>query len=420
MKSVTTNSFRVGDQLELEIEKLTFKGSGLGRTESKVIFVPYSAPLDQLLVEITEAKKNFYTAKIIKIIKPSPQRQDPPCELFYKCGGCNWQHLNYESQINAKELILDEILERQLKFDLKDLKNGILKPFLKNSKPFNYRNRIQVKSLKNHTGFFSKNTHEIIDMEKCLIAEESINLSYQKWKKLKKPDIELTKYQIKIVSNNDIENKLSLSKDNITIEKLNDIKSELIDSKSDQEAKSQSMLLGFSQVNNEQNKNLIDLVLTYYSKFNLPKVLDLYGGPANFSGPLALNYSNQLQAVCVELNFNSYSEGLKLKSEKKLTNLKMINADVESYLKRQLNLDQTFVILDPPREGLSSVTIHQLLNLKPTVIVYISCDPMTWARDVLKLKEHYQMDVVQGLDMFPQTDHFEIFSLWTKIDINLP
>lgn len=370
---------KLGDQILIEIEKLTFGGAGLARFDGRVVFVPFSAPLDQLKVEITEIKKKFLKAKIIEVLKASPHRVTPPCKIYGQCGGCNWQHIDYHQQLKAKQEIVQEIWTRKLAGKPEDLS-----PILPSPKIWNYRNRIQVKSLAKQVGFFVRGSHKIVDFENCEIADERINSEFSIWKKSKPADSELTRYNFKITTKNQV-----------AITTIG----------GDDEP------LGFSQVNTGQNEKLIQMVVETYLQNPRLRVLDLYGGPGNFSIPLALKFST-VRIECVELNPQACNEALRLIGEKRLSQIRMIQGDVARYLKRLALLNDTFVILDPPREGCSPEVIKYLQKLAPDVIVYISCDPMTWARDVKILASNYRAAKIQALDMFPHTDHIEIFSVW--------
>jgi 23S rRNA (uracil1939-C5)-methyltransferase len=370
---------KVGDQITVEIEKLTFGGAGLAHFEGRVVFVPFSAPQDQIKIEITELKKNFLKANIVEILKASPFRTKPPCKLYGKCGGCNWQHISYEYQLLAKQEIVQEIWTRKLSGDA-----STIQPIIASPSSWNYRNRIQVKSLAQSTGFFAKNSHDIVQMDSCYIADEKINTEYAAWKKSKKNDTELTRYNFKLTA-----------KSQVAITPIG----------SDDEP------LGFSQVNSAQNERLINLVLEAYTQFPKSKVFDLYGGPCNFSLPLAKKYSD-ISLECVESNAKACDAGSKLAAAHNLKNIQIIQGDVAKFLRRISTLEKSMVIIDPPREGCDDQVINYLLKLQPELIIYISCDPMTWARDVKKLMTNYRAAKIQPLDMFPQTDHIEIFSVW--------
>jgi 23S rRNA (uracil1939-C5)-methyltransferase len=370
---------KLGDQFVLEIEKLTFGGAGLAHFDGRVVFVPYAAPLDKLKVEVIELKKNFLKAKILEILDPSPFRSSPRCKIYGQCGGCNWQHIDYQHQLKAKQEIIQEVWVRKLSGKAEDISPIIASPNI-----WNYRNRIQIKSQGDLNGFFARATHNIIDLAQCEIADEKINLEFQKWKSIKKPDSELSRFNFKITTSNQVA---------------------ITNMEQDDE------ILGFSQVNTKQNEHLIQMVSETFSANQRPRILDLYGGPGNFSIPLALKNSN-CRFECVEFNPQACSEGQRLSEKHQLKNIRIIQGEVGRYLKRISELKNSFVILDPPREGCAPEVMRFLEKLAPDFIVYISCDPMTWARDVKSILTNYRAAKIQGLDMFPHTDHIEIFSVW--------
>jgi 23S rRNA (uracil1939-C5)-methyltransferase len=370
---------KLGDQITIDIEKLTFGGAGLGHFDGRVVFVPFAAPQDQLKVEITEIKKSFLRANIVEILKSSPQRSQPKCEIYGKCGGCNWQHIDYKYQLEAKQEILKEIWTRKLGGNADELLPIIASPSI-----WAYRNRIQVKSHGQSSGFFAKNSHNIVEMLNCEIADEKINKGYSLWKSEKTADAELVRYNFKLTA-----------KGQVAITPIG----------ADDEP------LGFSQVNAAQNERLISMVLDTYEQLTTKSAFDLYGGPCNFSLPLAKKFP-KLSLECVEANAKACNEGSRLIDHQKITNLKVIQGDVAKYLRRIHTLENSLVIIDPPREGCEERVINSLLALQADCIIYISCDPMTWARDVKKLMSNYRAAKIQALDMFPQTDHIEIFSVW--------
>jgi tRNA/tmRNA/rRNA uracil-C5-methylase (TrmA/RlmC/RlmD family) len=145
-----------------------------------------------------------------------------------------------------------------------------------------------------------------------------------------------------------------------------------------------------------------------------------YGGYGNLSLPLAKHYS-KIKIECVEWSHKSVEEGMQFSELQNLKNLRFINSDVKSYLER-LNINpESFVVLDPPREGCEPSVIKELTAKSPKCIVYISCDPMTWGRDTQLLFNEakqkgikYRIATIHGLDMFPQTDHIEVFSVFER------
>jgi len=377
-----------GDIVELKIDKLIFGGAGLGRVEGQVIFVDYSAPGDLLEIEIFESKKNFSRGKILKIIKASESRVAPKCKFFGQCGGCQWQHIKYSEQVISKHKILEEVVNRFLP-------NESHEPiqFWNSPTTYNYRNRIQVSvSEAGVIGFFEKGSHTLVDIDSCSIAEEPLN---SELKKLKSDKVKAGKYRLQ----------LGLDK-RVTRTHL----------------ETQEEPLGFAQVNQLQNLKLQNEVLKTYEKYKGMPIIDLYGGYGNLSLPLALKHP-EITIECVEWSHKAVEEGVQMTLQQKLNKLFYINMDVKSYLQRLQMKSESFVILDPSREGCEPIVIQELAAKGPKCIVSISCDPMTWGRDMqllLKLAKQngykYRIATMHGLDMFPQTDHIEVFSIIERQD----
>ncbi|MDH5684435.1 MAG: 23S rRNA (uracil(1939)-C(5))-methyltransferase RlmD, partial [candidate division WOR-3 bacterium] len=156
--------------IELTIDKIVYGGDGIGNYNGIKVFVPYSAPQDRLLVSIQTKKKDYYIGRIKQILEPSPLRTNPPCVYFFSCGGCNFQHLTYESQLVLKKLLTNETLQRVGKIFL-PAKNPKKAP-----SEFHYRNKTQyplAPPLK--IGYFKSRTHQVIDIEKCLLHPEQFD-----------------------------------------------------------------------------------------------------------------------------------------------------------------------------------------------------------------------------------------------------
>jgi 23S rRNA (uracil1939-C5)-methyltransferase len=290
-------------------------------------------------------------------------------------------------QIDAKQSILAEVVRRAL--PQSDIS---LAPFLPSPQPYEYRNRIQLKASGRKLGFYESGTHTLIPIERCDIAEKAINVELQKLANDIQPDGQL---------------RIQRSLDGIV---------RTIQIKKGEEP------LGFAQVNSAQNELLQTKIIECYSGVAGAPVVDLYGGYGNFSLPLARKFKSA-KIECVEWNKQAVSEGLKLGTKENLANLKFICGDVDEYLKRIRLPSDSFVIIDPPREGCSKQTMAELVGNKPKILIYISCDPMTWGRDVQHFFAfaseqgvRYRIATIHGLDMFPQTDHIEVFSVFERAE----
>lgn len=380
-------SVKKGDILELKIDKLIYGGMGLGRYNGQVIFVDYSAPGDHLEVEVFEVKKNFSKGKILRILSEGHGRTHPQCKVFGQCGGCQWQHIRYEEQVKSKQNILEEIVKRFLPNE-----EMPFEPFHQSSHFYHYRNRIQVRVDKEgKLGFFEKGSHNLVEIESCAIAEDPLNLEIQKMKQKK---LEPGKYRLQVGLNNNLTRTF---------------------------VETQDEPLGFAQINHSQNEYLQAKVLKYYSELQGYPIFDLYGGYGNLSLPLAKRYP-QATVECVEWSHDSITVGSQLAQEQSIHNLRFINMDVKSYLQRLYLPKESFVIIDPSRDGCDTAVIQELAIQAPRWLVSISCDPMTWGRDLKRFLDgakqngfKYRIATIQGLDMFPQTDHIEVFSVLERV-----
>jgi len=160
-----------GQRVTLDIDRLSLGGEGVGRAGGMVVFVPYAAPGDTLDVEITESRKRFGRARIVRILKPSPERVEAPCPYYFRCGGCAWQHLAYPAQLKAKQALVQETLER-----IGGLRGIAVKPVLGMKDPWRYRNKVQQPvgwdGKRMISGFYAEGSHDIVPIEDCLVQPE--------------------------------------------------------------------------------------------------------------------------------------------------------------------------------------------------------------------------------------------------------
>jgi len=378
-----------GQQLTVTIEKLAIGGSGIARHDGFVVFVPDSAPGDELLVKVTTKKKNFAEAQIIKILKPGPSRRTPPCPIADRCGGCNWQHVEESEQRQQKQVMVQEILKKFLP--------GHELPFLPlqpSPLSLRYRNRIQPKYFKGHFGFFGRRSHEIVEAADCLITEEKLTAEFAHIK-------------------SEMDRKYANSKD---IQRL--------EIYLDQYEQTQWLLMGeekegvgFSQVNRFQNEDLIRTVLDWSEGFDYERIFDLYSGSGNFTFPLAAMYSTQ-QVIAAELD-SKLVQRAKEKIQKDPSLNKRTQyylSDVESFMKKTKFQPKDLILLDPPRAGADDAVMTALAKASVTKIIYISCHPASLARDLkyffaaqeqTSSSRKLKLRRIQCFEMFPQTDHVE-------------
>jgi 23S rRNA (uracil1939-C5)-methyltransferase len=366
--------------LEVEVEKLSFGGDGIARKDGLVYFIPRSAPGDLLQIRLTEKKKNFARAEIVDILKAGPSRIQAPCPYFGRCGGCTWQHISYEEQLKQKQAIVEEQLNKVLSRKIEVL------PILPSPNPFRYRNRIQLKFDGKNLGFFARQSHNIIDIDDCLITEEVLAG-------------EITTLK------NELRAKNQAATPKIELLRTPQNKIERVFEDSPYEG------IGFSQVNTRQNENLVHTVLNWMKPYRTSQIYDLYAGAGNFTFPLMTEFS-QASFAAVELSEKSVQQGQNYVRSQNISpkKLKFYLSDVELYLKRTPLVEGSLVLLDPPRAGCSENVVRTLaVQKKIQKIFYISCNPAALARDLERFQKfgNWTPLRVQPFDMFPQTDHVE-------------
>lgn len=361
---------------------MSLGGDGIAKLDGIVYFISGASPKDLVLAQITESKKNLKKGFVLSVIKPGPGRIQAPCPVYDRCGGCNWQHIDYSEQLVQKQLIVKEQLRNVITSETEILE---ISP---SPQPLRYRNRIQLKYKNGSLGFFARKSHQIIDIDDCLICEEPLALEIPELKKRLVSGKESTvdKIEIKLV-NADQQTKV-----------------ETIIGTALQEA------AGFSQVNRFQNEKLVSRVLQIVETSSAKEIYDLYAGSGNFTFPI-LSKIHGIKMISVEL-----SELLVKEANKKIKDLNLgtqkiryLLSDVDTFLTKAIMGNDSLVIIDPPRVGCSQVVIDKLAKQNCSKIIYISCNPSTLARDLQRLSQQgmWKVKSVQAFDMFPQTDHIE-------------
>lgn len=356
----------------LMIERLAYGGEGVGRYEGKTVFVPFAAPGDLLLVEIVEERPRFARARIVEIKTPGPGRVAAPCSVFGRCGGCQWQHLGYETQAEQKEALFSETLVR-----LGKIAKPPTEPIILAEKIWEYRERIRVKvNQAGAVGFYSEKSHEVVPFEYCNVSAPALNEYIQGGARLK----------------NDCELALDPATRRVHVH---------LDQKDYRH---------FRQAHPEQNIKLVALVKDYLGLQLSDDVLELYSGAGNFSLSLAHGVASW---VGVDLSDRALAIAREAARQRQLVHLKFQRGSATWALKSYLRQGHQphVLLLDPPRAGAKDI-LDLLTLLNPPKIVYVSCDPTTLARDLqFLLKKGYTLKRTRPIDMFPQTYHMESVSL---------
>ena len=397
--------------MKIDIEKLDDFGRGIGYIDGKITFVPNTVPGDIVNINIIKEHKKYNEATIDNFIKYSEDRVKPPCPYFTKCGGCTLQNLSYENTINYKLNKIKNIFTKN--------RIDINPEIISNPNPYNYRNKISLKVVDTKIGFYLNNTHNIIEIDECLIANPAINecINYIKNFNIINGnviircnqneeiliiiesqdnltiDIELLKKKIKLVGII-INNKTFYGK-NYLFERINNTLFKIsYDS--------------FFQVNPYIASELFQLISDNIKQYD--KVLDLYCGV----GTLSLNAASKALSVTgIEIVPNAILNAMFNASLNDLSNVHFVLNDVSDAITK-IKLDFNKVIVDPPRAGLTKETIDILLKINPTSIIYVSCDPQTLVRDYKLLSDIYEIEKSYILDMFSYTYHVETVLILKK------
>lgn len=375
---------QVNDVIEVQIESMSFGPAAVARHgESRaVVFVTGAIPGEKVRAKLTKKHKNYWEAKLVEVLAPSPDRITPPCSVFEKCGGCQWQFMAYEAQVRAKKDILIHQLKRSARIPLEEIEEKLTVHPAKN--PLGYRARLQVHGDGKGLGFFASGSHDIVHTEKCVVAHPDIQKAWDEFR-AGRPLAELAKAtgQFKV--------EWTRTETGQIREAMN----------------RKHGALGFTQINLEQNEVLKELVKAQALKTKSRDVLfDLYGGDGNLSRKLTSEFA---RTACVDL-FNKGVDAADLNNELK-PGLTLINAKVEDFLVNQYWRDwgveqPDCVIADPPRDGLREAA-SRISALKAHRVVLVSCDPSTLARDLTAFTDAYAVEEVHLIDMFPQTYHLE-------------
>lgn len=385
----------------IEITGQDHQGRGIVRNNDKVIFVENALPGEICDIEITKNNKKYQEAKAVRFVKKI--QQSVTCPYYKECGGCNILHQKYEDQLQFKEKKLKEILKKFAGIEI-DLEKIIF------DKEKEYRNKIVLHNL----GLYQKKSHNTIKVESCLLVHPKINEIIKRLQEFSKNSNNIIE-EVMIRVGNSGETLLKITgkvhKASIK-EYFQDIdvlilNSQLLsnkDSITDKifDKKFKLSADSFYQVNRFVTPKLYKLVIETLKNKNIKTVLDLYCGV----GTISLLVSSYVQKVIgIEVVKSAIENANNNKTLNNIENVEFIHGKVEDHIEKIKEVDA--VIVDPPRKGLDQKTINTLLKLEPQHLIYVSCDPVTLARDLNILKEKYSIDSVTPTDMFPNTYHIE-------------
>lgn len=367
-------SLKISDQISLTIHDLAFGGEGVGRVDEFVVFVPFVITGETVEAQIIEVKKNFARAKLLRVVTPSPQRVAPECRYFMECGGCQYQHVSYAEQLRVKHKQISDLFERVGKISPEKVA-----PVLPCPAPYHYRNRIMIRSQWNgpakklEIGFIRADNNFVQDIEECKIAEPPLNEQIQQVRANPPPRGGL-KFVLRVQPEG-----WEVPKDS------------------------------FFQNNFFLLPELVSTVKGFLKDSGAKHLIDLYCG-VGFFGIEAAGAVESF--VGVEYDQMAIKAARANAAARGITNGEFVSAKSEEALPELLKkfpVNETSVLLDPPRKGCWPSLLELLRTTRPAQVIYVSCHPATMARDlnILCADGVFELARVQPLDMFPQTQHVE-------------
>ncbi len=429
--------------LELEVKTIVPGGDGLSFLDGIPVYVPFGVPGDLLKVRIVKKRHNFMVANIVEIKRPSDFRKKSDCPIFPDCGGCQWQMVEYEGQLKFKEELVREAFRKEKMGELP------MEPIVGMENPWHYRNKViypvkRVRDGRILLGYYKKDTHKIIDLEECpvelklfdpivsgfkrLIEKEPITvynekkhrgkLRYLVMRGSERLDEVLVVLVMKLpaTSRAMAEKIVALDPTHIVgvVENINPQRTNVIFGDRTKAITGRNYIMeeilgmrmrvsatSFFQVNTVQAEKLVKKLVGLAGERGY--VIDAYSGVGLFS--LAIS-KNAERVTGIEEAPSSYYDSLTNQEILGAYNVEFIHGKVEDHLAALDTPD--LLIVDPPRKGLEDETLKAIIDKKPEEIAYVSCNPVTLARDSLELiKAGYKLIFLQPFDFMPHTYHVE-------------
>jgi 23S rRNA (uracil1939-C5)-methyltransferase len=414
-----------GETRRVTTGAMAYGPHAVARYGGLVLFVRGAAPDEQVEVAIRERRRRLAYAQTLSVLRPSAVRREPPCPYLPDCGGCPWQHLEYEAQRDAKRSIVREQLRRIAGIDFP------VAAVLPSPREYRYRRRLKLRVADGEVGFFAGASHRLIPVRHCLLAEPAVDAAIP-WSSELVRALRTRLRRVEIAA-------ASAVGESVVV--CGEAEGAWVDSdaeycarwlaahgavrglrlagrgwrrrwgdlrmwvRPEEETEVEVRARTFTQVNAEADRLLVRTVLRLVEPQAGMRVLDLYAGAGNLSLPLARRGA---EVLAVEQHPQASEDGAAAAARLRLTGYRATCAQAEKAVERAVATGDRFdvVLLDPPRSGASAV-IGPLVELAPARIVYVSCDPATLARDLRSLVDRYRVCAVQPIDMFPHTYHIE-------------
>jgi 23S rRNA (uracil1939-C5)-methyltransferase len=405
---------------EVTLTTLTYGGEAMGRLpdDGRAVFVRFGLPGERVRVRLTEEKKGFARGEIVEILEASPQRIQPRCIHFGICGGCHYQNLSYEDQLKAKTDILRDQLKR-----IGKIENPPVQPMVASPAEWNYRNHIQFHlNEEGKLGYINARGRAVMPVVECHLPESGINTFWPELQFESRADVD----RVSIRSGQDEQLLVTLESEtpempeleieaDVSIVHLYEEHTAVIAGQDhftiNVLGKDFHVSAGsFFQVNTLMAAKMVQHLQSALPLSRDTILLDVYCGVGLFSKFLAPHCK---QVIGVEYS-ESACEDFAINLDE-FENVDLYEGTAEEILPGLIGkLDGPLcMIVDPPRAGIEKHALDAIIQLKPQMIAYASCDPSTLARDAARLiHAGYQLEEVTPFDLFPQTYHIESISLF--------
>jgi len=401
---------------------MTFGPFGVGREDGKAVMVAGGVVGDNLDVEIVSERRDYAVAKIREVVRASADRRVAPCPYLPRCGGCDWQHVDYGAQVRFKGEVVARELGHALGIEIDPV--GLVEPA---PAEFGYRSRIRLRvGAKGVLGFYEAGSNTIVEIDSCMVAEAGIRMPLHLARSLgkrveeievvrdgarevqvahlKKPatDEEIRRARNVVESDAEIAgivlragaSRATVGDTAITIE-LEDGLSIEVDADL------------FSQVNRAQNQKLVASVMEMAPIRESSVVLDLYCGAGNFSLP-ASRRGARVTGVDDDADAIAAAQRNAARLKFREAQFVAMKASATADFLHRARYRPEVVILDPPRTGALDL-MEPIVKLRAPAVIYVSCDVTTLARDLRVLAgAGYKINRIRGFDFFPNTHHVEI------------
>jgi tRNA/tmRNA/rRNA uracil-C5-methylase (TrmA/RlmC/RlmD family) len=398
------SALKIGDRIEVTIEKVAHGGHFIARHKGAVIFVRHAIPGEVCIIELTSIGKTFNRADVVSVQTPSDFRVIAPCKFSGSdgCGGCDFQHISEEYQRTLKSQVITEQFARIAKMD-------ITVDVEKISETTKWRTRaIATTDSNGKLGFYKSRSNTVIPVTDCLICVDEIGISELSQKALK------ADHRVEVSASNTGERTIALAnagaKERARVTQGPAVLHEKVLSK----------VLEVSHESFWQSHKMAPDVLTKavldFGNFRQGEhVLDLYGGVGLFTAAILEAVGENGYVELIEGSKSATSDASRNFASH--SNVKVITGDVAKHLPRISNAD--VIVLDPPRDGAGKEVIAQIARMRPRAIIYVACDPAALARDSAYLADHsFSLVNIRAFDLFPMTHHIECVALYAQTDVS--